>query len=236
MAFRKKADFILTHKPDILIVPECEHPDKLKFNIDIPKPNDMLWFGTNQNKGLGVFSYSHHKFDLLDNHNPELKTILPISVTGGEIDFVLFAIWAYNPQDKDFNYIGQIWKAIYYYENLLKGKTVILAGDFNSNVIWDKLHRKSNHSMVVERLKNLNIFSSYHTYQKSSQGLEEHPTFFLYRHKNKPYHIDYCFVSADLADKIKSVKIGDFDFWIKHSDHLPLIVTFDIGEETRANA
>ena len=32
MAFRKKADFILTYKPDILIVPECEHPDKLKFN------------------------------------------------------------------------------------------------------------------------------------------------------------------------------------------------------------
>lgn len=43
MAFRKKADFILTHKPDILIVPECEHPDKLKFNTDIPKPTDILW-------------------------------------------------------------------------------------------------------------------------------------------------------------------------------------------------
>ncbi len=28
MAFRKKTDFILAHKPDILLVPECEHPGK----------------------------------------------------------------------------------------------------------------------------------------------------------------------------------------------------------------
>ncbi len=29
MAFRKKAEFILAYNPDILIVPECECPDKL---------------------------------------------------------------------------------------------------------------------------------------------------------------------------------------------------------------
>jgi hypothetical protein len=34
MAFRKKADFILTYNPDILIVPECENPDKLLFSIN----------------------------------------------------------------------------------------------------------------------------------------------------------------------------------------------------------
>jgi hypothetical protein len=38
MAFRKKADFILTYNPDILIVPECENPDKLLFSINTPKP------------------------------------------------------------------------------------------------------------------------------------------------------------------------------------------------------
>ena len=66
MAFRKKADFILSYKPDILIVPECEHPGKLKFNRNTPVPTDILWNGTNQNKGLGVFSYSKYKFRLLD--------------------------------------------------------------------------------------------------------------------------------------------------------------------------
>ena len=56
MAFRKKAGLILAYKPDILIIPECEHPDKLKFPVGTPEPTDTLWFGTNHNKGLGIFS------------------------------------------------------------------------------------------------------------------------------------------------------------------------------------
>src|SRR6202008_5035736 len=87
MAFRKKAAFILKHKPDILIVPECEHPDKLKFNSDIQRPNDILWFGTNQNKGLGIFSYTDFRFKKLDSHNPEIKMVIPIAVTGSYFDF-----------------------------------------------------------------------------------------------------------------------------------------------------
>jgi len=229
MAFRKKAEFIMTYKPDILIVPECEHPDKLKFNPDIPEPKDILWFGTNQNKGLGIFSYSDFRFKLLDNHNPELRMIIPIEVTDGCLDFILFAVWAYNPHDLDYKYIGQVWKAINYYENLMKGKNIVFAGDFNSNVIWDKLHRKISHSMVVEKLIGLNIFSTYHTHQNTAQGVEERPTYFMYRHKDKPYHIDYCFASKDLIDKLQSVEVGEYDFWIQYSDHVPVIVTFDLN-------
>lgn len=226
MAFRKKADFILTEKPDILIVPECEHPDKLKFKEGTPIPTDVVWYGTNKNKGLGVFSYSTYKLSLLDIHNPELKMILPIAVTGGKIDFILFAIWAYNPQDKNFNYIGQIWKAINYYESILKNENSVLAGDFNSNIIWDKLHRKSNHSMVVEKLESLNIFSTYHTHLKLLPGAEKHPTYFMYRHQSRPYHLDYCFASLTFINKLKKVEIGTYEEWSKHSDHNPVIVTF----------
>ena len=116
MAFRKKADFILAHKPDILIVPECEHPDKLKFNTDTPKPTDILWFGMNRNKGIGIFSYTKFKFKLLNTHNPDLRMIIPIGVTGGKYDFTLYAIWANNPEDPDGQYIEQVWKAIQHYD------------------------------------------------------------------------------------------------------------------------
>lgn len=44
-AFRKKAAQVLLHSPDILVVPECEHPDKLVFNSTTPQPNDLLWVG-----------------------------------------------------------------------------------------------------------------------------------------------------------------------------------------------
>ena len=227
MAFRKKADFILAHEPDILIVPECEHPDKLKFNTDTPKPTDILWFGMNRNKGIGIFSYTKFKFKLLNTHNPDLRMIIPIGVTGGKYDFTLYAIWANNPEDPDGQYIEQVWKAIQHYGQDLNDKTILI-GDFNSNSIWDRKHRESNHSNVVKFLESKDIFSSYHLFHNQIQGKEKHPTLYMYRHQDKPYHIDYCFVSKDISKKIKSVEIGDFDFWRKHSDHVPLIITFKL--------
>ena len=227
MAFRKKADFILTYKPDILIVPECEHPDKLLFPNDTPKPADILWFGKNQNKGLAIFSYSNFRFTVLDNHNQDIQMIIPIAVTDGQFEFNLFAIWANNPTDRDGQYIEQVWKAIHHYKNLLTDTRTILIGDFNSNTIWDRKHRESNHSSVVKLLEDKGIFSTYHLHHKQTQGTEEHPTLYMYRHKDKPYHIDYCFASKDLLDRVSSVEIGDFDEWIKYSDHVPVVVTFE---------
>ncbi len=229
MAFRKKAEFILAHQPDILVVPECEHPDKLIFNENTQKPTDMLWFGTNQHKGLGIFSYSDFRFKMLRNHNPELKMIIPIAVTGGLFNFTLFAIWANNPGDPDGQYVEQVWKAIHHYNKKLKRTQTLLVGDFNSNTIWDRKYRAGNHSNVVKYLEKKGIFSCYHAHHKQVQGEEQAPTFYLYRHKDKPYHLDYCFASTDLIDKIESVEIGEHYFWTKHSDHVPVMVTFDFS-------
>jgi exodeoxyribonuclease III len=227
MAFRKKADFILKYKPDILIVPECEHPDKLLFPARTPKPTDIVWFGKNKHKGLAVFSYSDYRFNVLDNHNEDFKMIIPIAVTGGHFNFNLFAVWANNPADKDGQYIEQVWKALHHYDTLLTNKKTILAGDFNSNTIWDRKYRAANHSNVVKLLEGKGIFSTYHLYHKQKQGKEKHPTLYLYRHKDKPYHLDYCFVSEDIAAKLQSVKIGGYKPWSKHSDHAPSSVTFN---------
>jgi len=226
MAFRKKAAFILAHQPDIAVIPECEHPDKLKFSPGTPIPTAMLWFGENKNKGLGIFSYSNYRFKVLRNHNPELKMIIPIGVTGGAVDFTLFAIWANNPNDPGGQYVEQVWKAIHHYEKKLKKNPTILIGDFNSNTIWDRKYRAGNHSNVVKKLEEKNIFSCYHLHHKQVQGKEQHPTFYLYKRQNKPYHLDYCFASGDMIDKIENVEIGDYDFWKQYSDHVPVMVTF----------
>jgi exodeoxyribonuclease-3 len=228
MAFRKKADIILTHKPDILVVPECEHPDKLIFKEGVPKPIDILWFGNIKNKGLAVFSYADFKLRRSDLHNEDLRMIIPIEVTGGHFDFIMFAVWAYNPNDLDGRYIEQVRKAIYFYDDLMTNKQTLIVGDFNSNTIWDKKHRASNHSNVVKLLEDKGIISLYHLYHKQVQGKEFHPTYYMYRHKNRPYHIDYCFASADLVSQLKSVKLGDFDYWKNYSDHVPLIVEFNL--------
>ncbi len=230
MAFRKKASIILAQKPDILVVVECEHPEKLLYIVDTPKPTDSLWFGKNQHKGLAIFSYGTYRFRVLENHNENFKMIIPIEVTGGPFNFNLFLIWAYNPDDNDGRYITQVWKAITHYDDLLNDRPTMFIGDFNSNAIWDhKKHRMGCHSSVVKQLEAKGIFSTYHIHHKQTQGMEEHPTFYMYRHKDKPYHIDYCFVSNDMLEKLQSVEVGGYDSWLKYSDHVPLTVTFDCG-------
>ena len=228
MAYRKKASLMLAQKPDITIIPECEHPDKLKFESGVPLPNDIFWFGENRSKGLGVFSYSDYRFQLSNTHNPDFRTVLPIIVTNKKLEFTLFAVWANHPRDRGFQYVGQVWKAINFYADLLKSKKTILIGDFNSNTIWDKPRREGNHSTVVDFLANKGIHSTYHKFFKQKQGEEKHNTLFMYRHKDKSYHIDYCFASNDFIKKLSNVEVGTHKGWCKHSDHTPLIVTFDI--------
>ena len=227
MAFRKKANLILAHKPDIAIIPECEHPDKLKFEPGVLLPNDVFWFGNNHNKGLGVFSYGNFKLQLDDIHNADFRTILPLTVSNKKNKYSLFAIWANNPSDRGYQYVGQVWKAINFYAELLKNKKTILVGDFNSNTIWDKPRREGNHSTVVEFLANKGIHSTYHEFFNHPQGKEKHNTLFMYRHKNKSYHIDYCFVSKDLIKRLSNVEVGKHKHWCNYSDHTPLIVTFN---------
>jgi exonuclease III len=228
MAFRKKAKYLLKYTPAIVVVPECENIDRLLFDKGSLLPSDILWYGTNHHKGIGVFSYSDYTFKLLDCHNPALKYVLPIAVTGGEIDFILFAIWANNAEDKDGQYVTQVWKALHYYEELLSEKNIFLMGDFNSNTIWDRPRRAGNHSSVVEKLASKNIFSTYHFFHNQVQGKEKHPTHFLYRHKDKPYHLDYCFASQALIEKLENVEIGKHKDWVAYSDHSPVIVKFKL--------
>ena len=46
-------------------------------------------------------------------------------------------------------------------------------------------------------------------------------TLFMRRNKDQPYHIDYIFVAKE---KIKDFSILDNEFWLKHSDHILLVI------------
>jgi endonuclease/exonuclease/phosphatase family metal-dependent hydrolase len=131
-----------------------------------------------------------------------------------------------NKENYYARYIGQVWLAIDYYADLLKGST-ILVGDFNSNKIWDYKTRVGDHSDVVDKLADNNIQSIYHRHFDIEQGIEKHPTFFLQRKISKPYHIDYCFASGDFLDKVQNVAIGTYEEWSAYSDHAPMTIDFD---------
>lgn len=226
MAFRNKAHLLLEYNPDILVISECENP-ALKFPASIKQPDNVVWHGNKPHKGLGVLAYNGYKLKLLPLHEPAFQTVLPIRVKREGKSFNLFAVWANNPSDKKNQYVGQVWQAIHLYGDIIRGKRTILAGDFNSNTIWDK-PKRVDHSDVVRVLGEKKIKSTYHHHHKQIQSKEEHPSFYLYRHLDKPYHLDYCFASNDLLKKLTYVEMGSHEQWCTYSDHTPLIVDFEI--------
>lgn len=226
MAFRKKAEIISTYMPDVLIIPECEHPDKITFREGLPNPTDKLWFGQNLNKGLAVFTFGGLKIKSL-NHNTLFKFILPLNIYSDKISLTVFAIWAQKPEYHDC-YTEQVWNAVHFYGDILCNENVILTGDFNSNSIWDKPRRIYNHTNLVDFLMTKNILSTYHNFYKQVQGKERDSTLFMHRKVDRPYHIDYCFASKSLIEKLKNVEIGAYGAWTKYSDHTPLIVDFEL--------
>jgi exonuclease III len=226
-AFRKKNDKILALKPDILIVPECENKQKLKFEKLTPIPSDFFWYGDDENKGIGIFSYSDYKFELLQEFNPKFQYIVPLKVSDSNSSFLLFAVWARDNKEKsNESYIGQVWLAMNYYSHILDFDSIII-GDFNSNQIWDYKERVGNHSAVVEFLNKHNIVSLYHKKNNANHGQEKEYTFFLYRKLEKPFHIDYAFISKDLISDNCSIEFGNPADWIELSDHIPMITEIE---------
>jgi exodeoxyribonuclease III len=230
MAFRKKYKNILTYNPDLLIVPECENP----ANFEEHFYSDFTWIGDNKNKGLAVFSFNNLKISLYEPHNKEFKYILPLGITKNDEKIMnLIAVWAQDNVDPKRRYIGNVWCALNYYKDLFK-EPVIIAGDFNWNVIWDRekssLHGTLND--VINLLRKYSIYSTYHSIPDAIFGTnvvfgnEKDPTLFLLKNKDKPYHIDYIFTSKNFIENTESCYIGKYKDWIALSDHMPVFAEY----------
>lgn len=231
MAFRRKYKKILYYNPDLLVIPECENPEKFKNSFY----SDVMWIGNNYNKGLGVFSFNNIKLSLHQLYCEDYKYVLPVEVILHNKKIMnLIAIWAQNNiEDPKKRYIGNVWCALGYYRELLKEPTVI-AGDFNWNVIWDhdKYPLYGTLTDVITLLRQHDIQSVYHSIPdvmfgtNKLFGYEKDPTLFLLKKKEKAYHIDYIFISKFFIDCLDSCFIGKYNDWIELSDHMPIFVEF----------
>ena len=225
-AFRNKFEYFFPFEADILIIQECENPvhtNDLKYKTFA---KNYFWIGKNKNKGLGIFAKENILIEKLDWSNEyddhQVNYFLPIIINRKQ---KLLALWAHHNDSPTFEYIGQVWK--YLKINHQNIDNTILVGDFNSNAIWDVWDRWWNHTDVVKSLYDKEVNSAYHSFFNEEQGKETIKTFYLQRNINKGYHIDYCFLPKELLNKLSSVEIGDKDYWLSISDHLPMIVSFD---------
>ena len=168
-------------------------------------------------KGLGIFAKDDIKLEKRLGINDEFKNFIFLNVNDS---FNLLGVWAMPPYvDMIHDYFDANQKV--FDENL------IMCGDFNSNVIFDNLHKtkdsngnSKNHSNLNMKLNNKFLFSVYHELTGDKQGFEKNATFFQTRHLNQPYHIDYLYARKD---RVSEFEILDHWKWISLSDHLHLV-------------
>lgn len=234
-AFRNKTACLDKLEADILIIQECENPMHSDQSYQ-QWAGDHLWVGKNRHKGLGVFARKGKRIRGLDWqgeytanatgvkalawNSQDLQSFLPCVIND---KLTLIGAWMKRADSRDFRYIGQLWLYLQMHKAKLTGDNVILCGDFNSNTIWDERHREWNHSNVVEELSSIGLHSLYHHATGLKQGKESDSTFFMNRKPEKPYHIDYAFVSENLLGN-SSLNILAPAKWLSYSDHVPLVV------------
>lgn len=208
--FREKFQDIITLEADIYVIQECENPKQSNCINYKQFASNFLWVGENKNKGLGVFAKDEIKLKENDWQKFCLRNFLSVKVNNC---FDLVAVWACNPYIEEY----------YVYQNINisnYNKNTIIIGDFNSNAIWDKKHGSRTHSTVVHQLNEIGILSVYHYLNNEKQGEESKPTFYMYRHPDKSYHIDHCYTSLR---NIKDYHIMCDTNWLKKSDHMPIL-------------
>lgn len=214
-AFEKKVPLIDHLQADIAVIQEVAKP--------IAELPNILWFGDNLKIGMAVQVRAPYTIAPLPQLADIPKYVIPVQVSG-PVSFILFAVW--TMKNEGLPYIRSLSTAIDRYSHLFgKGTPVVVMGDFNSNAIWDKAHPKHlNHSSMVARLEKFGLVSAYHHRGSHSHGSEQDPTFYLHHNREKPFHIDYCFLPKSWAEKVKGLSVASYEELADASDHRPLLV------------
>lgn len=220
MAYARKQEDILALQPDVLVLQECS-----KKHIWESKAPFSHWVGTNPHKGLGILGFGNRTYVLSTLYTSDYPWFLPLRVEDEQL--TLLGVWA-HVKEKQERYVRLAHRAIDHYRPLLEEGLSIAIGDFNSNTIWDASHRGQSHSDLVAKLEQLQMSSVYHAQSQEPQGSETVSTFYLYRHRDKGYHLDYAFISHRLL-KNTHLTIPDGGNWLKRSDHLPLVLDIHLG-------
>jgi endonuclease/exonuclease/phosphatase family metal-dependent hydrolase len=215
MAFARKRELVMALQPDLLILQEVSRRD-----VDALPAAFTHWAGANPHKGLAIVGFGEHDYTIAECATDELPWFIPLRIA--DLDLQVIAVWACvkTPQ---FRYVRVTHAALDRFEAFIRAAPTIMAGDFNSNTIWDNKHGLLDHTHMTARLDELGLRSLYHVQRGEQHGAELTHTWYMYRNRTKGYHLDYAYVPEALMPGA-SLAIGQPDVWPPHSDHMPLIV------------
>lgn len=101
-------------------------------------------------------------------------------------------------------------------------RLIVLGGDFNASLQWDKKQRGESHRIMFERLENFGLINCLNIFHpepvqtwRSNRG-------------DTPWQLDYLFASKELRDSLISCDVENKPEVHGFSDHNPVVAIFDI--------
>jgi len=227
MALQKKVQALAALQPDVAVIPECGESSVSALE---QAGYAGVWVGANRHKGLGVFVRKPLHPRLLVR--PRQRWVAAVDIEGYAEPLRVIGVWACRVGTKRCdNYIGQLYKALRKHPEWLSCGNTIVAGDFNSNRIWNSNRAVGNHSDVVKLLAERGMVSAYHAFYDEDQGSETRHTLYLLKNRKRPFHIDYVFVPESW--QLQNLSILDGPRWAALSDHYPMVVDVGVARNLR---
>ena len=204
-------------------------PDIALFQETVPlkTPNSLrnfVWeeIGGNRKWGSGIFSkYPIEKVEFENNYSG--------SVSAGEVslpnDTKLTVINIHVLLEHGYSIIP-LHRIFSDLTLLLEGKMgkrdVILGGDFNASIQFDKRQKGESHRIFFDRVKNFGLIDCLGRFHEESVQ--------TYRHSqgNEPWQLDYLFLSERLEDRLENCNVLDNPNVMKLSDHNPVVAELNI--------
>ena len=188
-----------------------------------------IWVGENPQNGLAVVPGAGYEVALGPVASTAPWSIVPLRVSR-PLKLHLLMVWT----RQEHQYIQGLDVALSKYARFLKAAPSVVVGDFNGNAIWDNPRRPTDFSRVASRLKDqFGLVSAYHARSGEAFGSESQATYYFWRRRTRPFHLDYCFVPTHWAEDLVKVSILDAPPWDALSDHRPLVVDFALTDRSR---
>jgi len=228
-SWQNRCNLLKKFRPDIIILQEITDPKR-------ENDDHFVWVPSRRTveKGVAVISSDDLKMSFYPVSKDLPEIFMPIRVTG-KVAFNLLAVWTLDEK----NYAGSFGPVLTEYHDFLTSPSII-AGDFNSSPKVRVKNKDFDHPWLEGVLdQKLGLVSAYHTHNQIQPGKEtpDRSTFFMYGHRDRAFHLDYCFVPKNWT--IDDAKIGSYDEWCNKekigteqwSDHCPLIVDLLVNKK-----
>lgn len=201
------------------------HADVAAIQESPRESNSSCWLGTNPRQGVAVCAGEGIRLRPCLIQQTTAQFFLPVQVES-ELHFNLIAVWA-KPSPQRPKYVSTLRRGLAAYSSFMKSAPTVVLGDFNSNSYFNSRLGTEHEDLVGWLHDEAGLISSYHAFYGEPQGGETRMTYFDRSKKGKGFHIDYCFVPAAWAKRLRKVTVGNPTEWAGYSDHVPLIVELD---------